>query len=94
MSNEKSDEEKKSFACPECGSADIINDETRGEQICTNCGAVIDDHFIDEGPEWRAFTSEERNKRSRVGSPTSFAVHDKGLATQIGWENRDVYGKK
>lgn len=94
MSDDKIQEEKTQIACPECGSTEIISDSTRGERICTNCGAVIDEHIIDEGPEWRAFTSEERNKRSRVGSPTSFAVHDKGLATQIGWEDRDVYGKK
>ncbi|MHA1154670.1 MAG: transcription initiation factor IIB [Candidatus Heimdallarchaeota archaeon] len=84
MSDDKIQEEKEKsqVACPECGSTEIISDSTRGERICTNCGAVIDEHIIDEGPEWRAFTSEERNK------------HDKGLATQIGWEDRDVYGKK
>lgn len=50
--------------------------------------------MIDDGPEWRAFNSAERSKRSRVGSPTTYTVHDKGLSTHIGWEDRDSYGKK
>jgi transcription initiation factor TFIIB len=49
---------------------------------------------VDDGPEWRAFNSAERSKRSRVGSPVTMTVHDKGLSTQIGFENRDAMGKK
>lgn len=66
----------------------------RGDIICRDCGAIIEDSLIDDGPEWRAFNSAERSKRSRVGSPTTYTVHDKGLSTQIGWEDRDSYGKK
>jgi transcription initiation factor TFIIB len=66
----------------------------RGELICRKCGTILEDNLIDDGPEWRAFNTQERSKRSRVGSPTSFTVHDKGLSTQIGWEDRDSYGKK
>ncbi|MHA1201863.1 MAG: transcription initiation factor IIB [Candidatus Heimdallarchaeaceae archaeon] len=87
-------EEEEEIECPECGSVDVILDETRGEHICRNCGTVVQEKLIDDGPEWRAFTAEERSKRSRVGSPTTITIHDKGLSTQIGWEDRDVYGKK
>ncbi len=80
--------------CPDCGSNSTIQDFQRGDTICRDCGTVIDDSLIDDGPEWRAFTSVERSKRSRVGSPTTYTVHDKGLSTQIGWEDRDVFGKK
>ncbi len=66
----------------------------RGDIICRDCGAIIEDNLIDDGPEWRAFNNAERSKRSRVGSPTTYTVHDKGLSTQIGWEDRDSYGKK
>ena len=80
--------------CNECGNQEVIRDNTRGEVICRNCGLVIDAHIVDQGPEWRAFTTEEREKRSRVGSPMTYTVHDKGLSTMIDWRNRDAYGKK
>jgi transcription initiation factor TFIIB len=80
--------------CSECGSTDIVCDETRGETICNNCGLVIKEHMVDTGPEWRSYTAEERKKRSRVGSPITYAIHDKGLSTMICGRNRDAYGRK
>ncbi len=32
-------------------------------------------------------------KRSRVGAPMTYTIHDKGLSTMIDWRNRDSYGK-
>ena len=49
--------------------------------------------MIDQGPEWRAFDSEQREKRARTGAPMTYTIHDKGLSTMIGWKNRDSYGK-
>ena len=88
------DDDDKPKECEACGSTDILTDYTRGETICANCGLVISHRNIDQGPEWRAFTNEERNKRSRVGSPSTFTVHDKGLSTMIDWHDKDAYGKK
>ncbi|HIH98279.1 MAG TPA: transcription initiation factor IIB [Thermoplasmata archaeon] len=79
--------------CPECGSTRLTRDYDRAELICENCGLVIDEAFIDEGPEWRAFDSEQREKRARTGAPTTPTIHDKGLSTEIGWKNKDSYGK-
>jgi transcription initiation factor TFIIB len=79
--------------CPECGSARLTRDYDRAELICDNCGLVIDESFIDQGPEWRAFDSEQREKRARTGAPTTPTIHDKGLSTMIGWKNKDSYGK-
>jgi len=79
--------------CPECGSTHLTRDYARGELVCEDCGLVIDEDFIDHGPEWRAFDSEQREKRSRVGAPLTYTIHDKGLSTVIGWKNRDSYGK-
>jgi len=50
--------------------------------------------MMDKGPEWRAFTQEEKASRSRVGIPTSYSVHDKGLSTAIGRVDRDAFGRK
>ena len=91
---DNSDKNAVTQACPDCGSIDLIQDNQRGELICTNCGAVVEDMIIDDSPEWRAYSSEERANRSRVGSPTTLTLHDKGLSTQIGQEDRDAYGRK
>jgi transcription initiation factor TFIIB len=88
------DKEDAQPKCPECGNHRLIFDEKTGDQICRNCGVVIKERIVDEGPEWRAFSPEEKNQRSRVGSPMSVLMHDKGLSTTIGWENRDIYGRR
>jgi transcription initiation factor TFIIB len=80
--------------CPECKSTTIIQDSESGELICGTCGLVMRDIMINEGPEWRAFTPTEKESRSRVGVPFSFAVHDKGLTTVIGRVGRDAYGRQ
>ncbi len=79
--------------CPECGNTNLISDSARGELICNVCGLVLSQKIIDSGPEWRAFSSEEANKKARVGAPTTLTLHDKGLSTMIGWKNKDAFGK-
>jgi len=79
--------------CPDCGSCHLKRDYSRAELVCANCGLVLDSEIIDHGPEWRAFDSEQREKRSRTGAPMTYTIHDKGLSTVIGWTNRDSYGK-
>ncbi len=79
--------------CPECGSPRLIRDYRRGEFICQDCGLVIEETYIDSGPEWRAFDSEQKEKRARVGAPITYTIHDKGLSTIIDWSNKDYYGK-
>ncbi len=80
--------------CPECASANLVEDYDLGEIICHNCGLVLSEHALNQGPEWRAFTQEEKNERGRVGLPTSFSIHDKGLSTVIDRVNRDASGRQ
>ena len=80
--------------CPECNSAHLVRDYERGELVCEECGLVLDDQFIDQGPEWRAFDAEQGEKRARTGAPMTYTIHDKGLSTEIGWKNKDSYGKR
>jgi transcription initiation factor TFIIB len=70
----------------------LVTDYERAEVVCDDCGLVVDHNIIDEGAEWRAFDSEQRLKRSRVGSPMSYLIHDKGLSTVIDWKNKDFLG--
>jgi len=37
--------------CPECGSTHLIKDYSRAELVCEDCGLVIDEAFIDHGPQ-------------------------------------------
>ncbi|WP_323173261.1 TFIIB-type zinc ribbon-containing protein [Natrialba sp. PRR66] len=58
----------------------------RGERICADCGLVLYKAEIEYGPEWRSFSNEEADGRSRVGAPVTELLHDKGLSTTIGWQ--------
>lgn len=76
--------------CPEC-SGDLVTDDTSAERRCAECGLVVEVDQIDQGPDWRAYSAEEREKVARA-SPLSELMHDKGLSTQIDWRNQDGYG--
>ncbi|MEF8882317.1 MAG: TFIIB-type zinc ribbon-containing protein, partial [Halapricum sp.] len=89
---ETADEEsKEDIVCPECGGT-LATDSERGETVCTECGLVVEEDEIDPGPEWRAFDAKEKDQKSRVGAPTTNMMHDKGLSTNIGWQDKDAYG--
>jgi transcription initiation factor TFIIB len=83
-----------SIICSLCSSQDqMVTDPESGEIICSNCGHVISEKALETQAEWRAFTTDEVNNRSRTGMPTSLARHDKGLATIIGRANKDASGQ-
>jgi transcription initiation factor TFIIB len=69
--------------CPECGGLHIIKDTEIGEFACSECGLVVKGKILDGGPEWRAFTPEEKQTKSRVGRPNKYSLYDKGLSTTI-----------
>jgi transcription initiation factor TFIIB len=77
--------------CPECDGR-LANDTEHGETVCSDCGLVVEEDEIDHGPEWRAFDAAEKDQKSRVGAPTTNMMHDKGLSTNIGWQDKDAYG--
>jgi len=78
--------------CPECESKRIVQDYHRGELVCQNCGLVVDDSFIDQGPEWRAFDAEERAAKARTGPPTDYRSGKDSISTIIRG-TRDSYGR-
>ena len=88
---EEEQTESEELVCPEC-SGTLVNDAEHGETVCEECGLVVEEDEIDPGPEWRAFDSKEKDKKSRVGAPTTQMMHDKGLSTNIGWQDKDAYG--
>lgn len=90
--NKKQIEIEETIKCPKCGNKHLTKDYCRAEIVCEKCGLVIDAEIIDHGPEWRAFDTEQREKKTRTGSPMTYRLHDKGLSTTISWQNRDAYG--
>jgi transcription initiation factor TFIIB len=74
----------------------LITDSESGEVICSNSGMVISEKIEDNlHQERRTNTLEGSNKRrDRTGAPTSLALHDMGLSTIIGRDNKDVTGRK
>jgi transcription initiation factor TFIIB len=86
-----SQETTEGLQCPECA-GQLQADEAHGETVCRDCGLVVEEGEIDRGPEWRAFDASEKDSKSRVGAPTTNMMHDKGLSTNIGWQDKDAYG--
>jgi len=80
--------------CPECESTIIIHDPDTGEDICGDCGLVVKEQMINEGPEWQAFTPEEKLQRSRVGTPKSYSEHYKGLSPTMNSVDTDAFGRR
>ena len=89
--DEEQRESPEELVCPECGGK-LVSDEVRGETVCEDCGLVVEEDEIDPGPEWRAFDAGEKDEKSRVGAPTTEMMHDRGLSTNIGWQDKDAYG--
>lgn len=75
-------------SCPECDGRVTVNAR---ETVCDECGLVLDDDWIDRGPEWRAYT--EDNGGRRAGTPNTVARHDRGIGSRIG-RQRDGYGQQ
>jgi transcription initiation factor TFIIB len=83
----------KDSKCPRCNSENLIRDLEAGEEVCGNCGLVVSEEIVDTGPEWRAFTSVEKNTRPRAGMASSLSLFDMGLTTSFkGY--RDGQGNK
>lgn len=79
--------------CPRCGQGSVLTDTITGENFCGKCGFVMGEEIIESGPEWRSFSKEEHDGKSRTGAPTSLAMHDMGLATIIDPADKDATGK-
>ena len=75
--------------CPECDGRPRTHN---GETICDECGLVLDEYYIDHGPEWRSFNDDTTNSK-RNGAPLTRSRHDRGLSTEIGRSTR-MNGRK
>jgi transcription initiation factor TFIIB len=85
---------KQIIVCGECNSTKLLRDYESGELVCQSCGYVVSSAQLNQGPEWRAFDHIQRDKLPRVGAPSTWTIHDKGLSTSIGWQDKDGFGQK
>ena len=90
MINQKSEH----HVCDECKNTGLLQDRETGELVCQNCGYVISTTLIDLSPEWRAYDFTQRDSLPRVGAPITMSIHDMGLSTTIGWQDKDHAGRK
>src|ERR671935_374829 len=78
--------------CSLCNSNATVFDAETSETVCSSCGMVIHDNVESLGPEWRIYSGEDIENKSRTGMPTSLAFHDMGLSTFISYSNIDANG--
>lgn len=76
--------------CDDCDSRNLTKDESRGETVCDDCGLVLRESDVDLGPDWRSFEGDDK---SRTGAAMNVLMHDKGLSTELDWQNKDYSGK-
>ena len=74
-------EEEYSHVCPKCQGSHIIRDQEAGEEVCGDCGLVINS-IVDSGAEWRAFEFSEIG-RSRAGNALTPSLWDQGMSTSF-----------
>ena len=79
-------------SCGLCNSKSIVFDSETSEAICSACGMVVKDNIESMGPEWRSYSGEDAESKSRTGMPSSLAFHDMGLSTFISYSNVDANG--
>jgi transcription initiation factor TFIIB len=67
--------------CPKCQGTYIIRDQEAGEEVCAECGLVINS-IVDSGAEWRTFEFSEIG-RSRAGQAITPSIWDQGMSTSF-----------
>src|SRR5919202_368627 len=79
-------------SCSLCNINATVFDAETSETVCSSCGMVIHDNVESLGPEWRIYSGDDVESKSRTGMPTSLAFHDMGLSTFISYSNVDANG--
>ena len=76
--------------CPECQGR-LRRPGDSADAVCDDCGLVVPDATLDTSPE-RYTPSGTSDQGSRLGPSSTNLIHDKGLSTEIGWQDTDAKG--
>jgi transcription initiation factor TFIIB len=79
--------------CPHCKSNRLFHSYDRGEITCSECGTVIVVKNLDQGPDWRAFSTEELKKKRRTGPIHKSIIVNPSLVSSTFDLNKDALGK-
>ena len=79
------------LTCNNCNASRLVSDDVNGEIACSSCGCVISEYSEDRGKEHGGVSDGIDNRRTGAG--LSLKMHDKGLNTIIGAQNKDSVGK-
>jgi transcription initiation factor TFIIB len=82
---------KEKLFCNYCNASRFVTDEVIGEIACSNCGCVILENTENRGSERRLVSNT--TDTTRTGPGLTLKMHDRGLNTIIGAQNRDSVGK-
>ncbi|XP_050380911.1 transcription initiation factor IIB-like [Argentina anserina] len=71
--------------CKDCNRfTQTVLDHRQGDTICSECGLVLEAHYVDTSAEWRTFADTENdNDPQRTGEPVNPLLHNGGLGTMI-----------
>jgi len=79
--------------CPLCDSVDRFTDINNGEEVCTNCGCVLNDTALNRGLNGENYYHHRATNTRRHGTGAKPSIYDRGLNTFISG-NTDAYGTK
>ena len=74
---------KKIPYCDDCKGWNIIEDTSKGNIVCTDCGQVLS-NIMDSGAEWSNYNDENKKDMSRCSHPISQLLPQSSMATTIG----------
>jgi transcription initiation factor TFIIB len=83
--------EETELICNNCNTSRLVTDDIIGEIACSSCGCVFSENTEDRKVERRNFSDNSDN--TRTGPGLSLKIHDRGLSTVIGVQNKDSIGK-
>ena len=64
--------------CSSCGSANILEDHSDGNIVCTDCGQVLENILLDNKPEWKNYDDNDKNN-GRCGMPINSLLPQSSL---------------
>ncbi|OEH80485.1 transcription initiation factor iib [Cyclospora cayetanensis] len=85
---------KRNLCCPFCtpsggSGSTIVLDSSSGDQLCRDCGYVLEERVLNEEQEWRSFSAETSGgapkgaDRNRVGEALDGWLEDGGIGTSM-----------